>query len=102
MVTPSGVAAYLAGALDAIRARACAFAIPQPTSGSLDYGKVNVTLLQVPVLEVAGAGACDPADVGWYYDDPASPAKIVLCDASCSAGKGKADVVLGCKTEIAK
>jgi hypothetical protein len=41
---------------------------------------------------------------GWYYDDPAAPKKVVLCQDACStatsSSTGRIDVVFGCKTNI--
>ncbi|MBK8251676.1 MAG: VWA domain-containing protein [Polyangiaceae bacterium] len=97
-------------ALDAIQQTAlgCEYTIPQPAQGMLDYNKVNVQYTpgggsaQV-ILNVANAAACDPATGGWYYDNPAAPTKIILCDATCSVveadSAGKIEILLGCATE---
>ena len=54
----------------------------------------------------SGATPCDPTKGGWYYDDPKTPTKILLCPASCDAanaivgaGKpGQIEVTFGCNT----
>jgi hypothetical protein len=41
---------------------------------------------------------CDAAG-GWYYDNPAAPTMIKLCDASCRSLSGSAiQVAFGCDT----
>jgi hypothetical protein len=49
------------------------------------------------------ASACDPVSGGWYYDNNASPTKIILCPASCQMVQadqnGKVDILLGCASE---
>lgn len=86
----------------------CEFDIPQPTEGTLDFDKVNVQFTpngQQPEIlpQVADAGACG-ADGGWYYDDPAAPTKILLCDASCdevkATNEATIEIVLGCQTIV--
>lgn len=89
----------------------CEIAMPAASGDqAVDPAEVNVTYTPgdggapVTVPQVAGAQAC--ADLpAWYYDDPASPTKIVLCPAACGAVQGDAhaslEVVLGCATEIA-
>ncbi|MEZ4294383.1 MAG: VWA domain-containing protein [Polyangiaceae bacterium] len=98
-------------ALNAIQSSAlgCEYTIPAPAMGMLDYDKVNVQYTpgnggapQV-IANVANAAACDPNTGGWYYDNPASPSKIILCDATCTPveadASGKVDILLGCATE---
>lgn len=98
-------------ALDKIRKTAlgCQFLIPTPGGGGqMDYGKVNVQFTPsagpVAMLRyVSDKASCDPSTGGWYYDDRATPTKIVLCDGSCTTvqadAQGKIDVVLGCATQ---
>lgn len=101
-------------ALEEIRmqAIACEISIPAPQGGeTLDYGKVNVayvpgdgsaggTLTQVP-----DASACADAPQSWYYDDPQSPTKIIVCDEACGQLKvdvqGEITIALGCDTVTA-
>ncbi len=82
----------LLAALKAIQeiAVACTFAIPQspdPTK-EVDPNKVQIDYDpgdggdQVGIPQVADASECD-ANGGWYYDDPASPSVIFLCDTTC-------------------
>jgi hypothetical protein len=76
--------------------------------GMLDYDKVNVQYTpgggapQV-IPNVMDAASCDPATGGWYYDNPASPTKIILCGSTCAPIEldpaGKIDILLGCATE---
>ena len=85
----------------------CDIDIPAPSSGTLDPTKVNVAIGdgQSPVPGVADAAACAGGE-GWYYDDPAHPTKVILCQASCDAAQasvgpgkpGHIDVLFGCQT----
>jgi hypothetical protein len=109
LVGASDVKGEFEAALAKVRGEAlpCEYVLPdEVTMGTYDTGHVNV-------LYTPGAGSptvlpqdqtC--ASTGWKYDDPAKPTKILLCPASCSVvkkdGTGKVDVLLGCKTEIAK
>ncbi len=101
-------------ALEDIRGSAlsCEYSIPAPSSGELDYGKVNVEFKDgaatVTVPYVGDASSCDPSIGGWYYDaDPAgggTPSTIVVCPATCdqftaSSSGATVDVRLGCKRE---
>jgi hypothetical protein len=111
--TGQDVAQDLLAALDAIRTRAltCAYKLPTPASGTLDYFRVNVQFTagngQVTSLgNVADRTACDPTRGGWYYDVPpgpgATPSSVVICPASCEPlqndDRGQVDIVLGCRT----
>ncbi|MBK8256534.1 MAG: VWA domain-containing protein [Polyangiaceae bacterium] len=87
---------------------ACEFDIPQPSQGELDYELVNVQITPeggAPeiVPQVANVGACG-SGAGWYYDNPASPQKIILCDATCelvkASNKAGIDIVFGCQTIV--
>jgi hypothetical protein len=111
--TSQDVTKALQTALDAIRttAVACTYKIPPPTTGTIDFHKVNVEVTGAngtmnPVGYVAGKSSCDPTRGGWYYDvDPASggtPTTIIACDATCAALKTatRVDIVLGCQTII--
>lgn len=109
LVGASDVKGEFEAALAKVRGEAlpCEYLLPdEVTAGTYDTSHVNV-------LYTPGAGnpavlpqdqAC--AGAGWKYDDPGKPTKILLCPASCSVvkkdGTGKVDVLLGCKTEIAK
>jgi hypothetical protein len=86
----------------------CVFLLPRPSSGTLDYGKVNVRLTTVTELitlpYVADSAACDSRG-GWYYDvDPSAgtPSQIILCPASCARLKATAGssvfLNIGCRT----
>jgi hypothetical protein len=108
--TGGDVVAQLAAALGQIQKAAigCEYAIPQPQGQKPDLTKVNVEYtpgVGSPKIfgNVADVGACDPVTGGWYYDDPKSPQKIILCPASCSLASsdanGKVDVLLGCETQ---
>jgi hypothetical protein len=104
------LAANLKAALDEIRKTAigCEYKVPQPAAGkTLDPLKVNVihtpsggtdnTLGYVPDL-----ASCKPSS--WYYDNPTTPAKILLCPETCDVVKpdqgGKVQISVGCATRV--
>lgn len=87
----------------------CDYAIPKPTKGTLDLGKVNV-LLTVPgsakqtLLYTGGDAKCADADSkGWYFDSLSKPTKVVLCPDTCEAVKAvdgaRVDTAFGCKRQ---
>ena len=90
---------------------ACELAIPQPDGGALDPNAVNVRVTDgtspaVVVPRVANEAACGSA-AGWYYDDPTTPTKVILCSASCDAAQSKGgatppkiEVLFGCQSVI--
>ncbi len=113
--TSQNVTQQFQAALNQIRGQSlpCEFLLPVPEAGTPDYTKVNVQFTagngNVTVLPyVVDATGCDPTKGGWYYDaDPAkgaTPKKVELCKASCDAvkadGKGRVDIVQGCKTVV--
>jgi hypothetical protein len=100
-------------ALDRIRGEAlpCEFAIPPPTGGSIDYGRVNMKFEgaagEETVPYAQSTDRCDPARGGWYYDvDPAAgtPTRLIACPATCARFKAESNprvsLVFGCKTKI--
>jgi hypothetical protein len=90
------------------KALPCAYTIPEPTMGDLDYDKVNVeytpggggTAEFIP--KVDNAAACPASGDGWYYDDAAPPSQILLCPGTCEKlsldVEGTVNIVLGCET----
>ncbi len=112
--TSGNVTQQFLQALDQIKGKAlpCEFKVPTPTSGQVDYNKVNVQVTSsggnTSLLYVGDASKCDPTNGGWYYDiDPAAgtPTKIAVCPSTCTAFKGQTgaqvDILIGCKTNIA-
>ncbi|MGC4091047.1 MAG: VWA domain-containing protein [Polyangiaceae bacterium] len=93
---------------------ACQYEIPASSTGSVDYGKVNVKFSSSAnsstLLYVTSKDKCDPSKGGWYYDhDPlkpeqGKPTQIIVCDQSCTQFQmiqdGRVDIALGCKTEV--
>lgn len=91
------------------KALPCEFQLPDKVgSGEIDTSLVNVVL--TPSSGGNGQTILQNADcaggAGWYYDNPLAPTKIQLCASTCSAVRAdlgaSIDVLLGCKTEIAK
>jgi hypothetical protein len=115
LATGDDLTQKLLDALKAIRGLsvACEYSIPQPATGSIDFGKVNVrTTSQSGSDEpgnVASVDRCSPDQGGWYYDPPPSagdPKRLILCPATCERLRAdptaKVDLVFGCATVVIK
>jgi hypothetical protein len=112
--TGGNVQQQFLAAMNAIRhaALGCSYSIPLPTDGSPpDYSKVNVIYTPggggppVTIPYVMSKAMCPAAPSnGWYYDNPASPMQILLCDSTCGTveadSMGEIDIELGCSTVI--
>jgi hypothetical protein len=108
----NGGGADILKALNAIRKDAmipCTLALPSPAAGTVDPQKVNLlysssTCASVSTfLNVKDAGQCDAVKGGWYYEDPANPKSIQLCQSSCDAVKapgGQLVISVGCATQV--
>ena len=116
--TNQDTTARFIAAMRAIRGRAalpCEYAIPKAVDGGgmVDTGRVNVSFTDSADAGSADAGngllpqvadktSCDATRGGWYYDDPALPKNIELCDASCTRAKtdfgGSINILVGCET----
>ena len=90
----------------------CEWKIPPPPAGEVfDPAKVNFQFTgQSGAVKRVGfvpsAAACkSTGDLGWYFDDPAKPAKISVCPASCAeikaAKDASVDITFGCAREDA-
>jgi von Willebrand factor type A domain len=100
-------------ALNAIRggAVACEFLIPTPEGGKLDPGKVNVKYKpgngdpEVTIPKVQDQASCPANGDAWYYDNPSSPTKVILCPSTCDKVKqdsgAEVGVQFGCKSIVA-
>ncbi|MBK7578814.1 MAG: hypothetical protein IPI67_01295 [Myxococcales bacterium] len=107
IVSAGNAAKEFLDALNKIRgAVGCQYLIP--VGGKADPNKVNVLFTPdaggsgLLIKQVQDAASC-LGQIGWYYDNPASPTQILLCPGACdlvSNGKGKVEIVLGCKTEV--
>jgi hypothetical protein len=98
----------LAQAMSQIRGSAlpCDYALPKNTT---DPRKVNVDFTPqggttTRLVHVGTAANCDPVKGGWYYDNPQTPARIIVCSQTCDMFKkdpsGRVDIVLGCDIVI--
>jgi hypothetical protein len=111
--TGPNVTQELLAALNTIRTRAltCEYKLPAPSSGVLDYSRVNVQYTAgsgevINLGNVPDRAACDPQRGGWYYDVPpgsaGAPSTVVICPASCDPiaadESGQIEIVLGCRT----
>lgn len=86
----------------------CELAVPQPPAGqTLDPSKVNLLFkgLQqataASIARVQDAAACG-TQPGWFYDNAATPTRMSLCPASCTAVEqgGALEIKLGCASDI--
>jgi hypothetical protein len=84
----------------------CDFAIPKPNGGAVDPDKVVVKYTPSSgaarnLVQVTDASKCGQVADGWYYDNNASPTRILFCPTTCSQvgadTSGQIDVLLGCK-----
>lgn len=113
LVEGGDVQAQVIDALAKIRGEAlisCEFGIPDPPEGErINPKEVNVVFEDAggdttDLFYVGDAGGCDPKQGGgWYYDNPADPGSIILCDSTCNTVKaesfgGEVRFVLGCGT----
>jgi hypothetical protein len=87
-------------------ALACDFQLPStpPNGQTFDRNKVNVNFTDpsgapVPIDQAASLADCAKTNANaWYYDDPNTPTKIVLCPNTCSlinAGRGDGGFITG-------
>ena len=87
----------------------CQYVVPATTSSGqqVNPAEVNVTLTPsggkaAELLQAPDAASC-PASGGWYYDNPTSPTKLLLCPATCNTVKADAkasiNILMGCKTD---
>ena len=95
-------------ALAAVRGKAlpCEYELPTKVAG----GEVLPTNVNVLFTPSGGDGQTIPRDdqcvdgLGWHYDDPANPKRIILCAGTCDQFKqdfnGQVDILLGCKTIV--
>jgi hypothetical protein len=87
---------------------ACEYEIPAPTDPNQKVDLNKVQIVYTPAVgdqeEIPRANAltdCATSNSGgWYYDNPTSPSKILVCPCSCSRfGAGKVDIRLGCEPQ---
>jgi Mg-chelatase subunit ChlD len=92
LVAGGDVSAQVLARLNEIRAAAtipCQLEIPTPPAGeTVDLNRVNVVhttnACETRVIAYRdNPASCDGAIGGWYFDDPASPQKVVLCGKTC-------------------
>ncbi|MFS8067621.1 MAG: hypothetical protein ACMG6S_14755, partial [Byssovorax sp.] len=106
-----GASQALIDALDKIRTSAlsCEYLlpIPDPKEGKLDFDSVKIQFTpglnepKVDIQKVGSKALCGDISGGFYYDDPTTPTRLILCQASCNlihSGTENASVrvVLGC------
>jgi hypothetical protein len=106
----SGNVSQFAQVMTDIRDQAlgCEFIIPAPTETDFDPTKVNVTYYPggvgegQPIPQVANEQSCG-AGPGWYFDNPQTPTRIILCPSSCQLVESdlepKVSIQFGCPTQ---
>jgi hypothetical protein len=113
LVEGGNVSEQVLSALNQIRTGTsirCELQIPPPPAGKvLDFNFVNLLYTnavgqKTALFNTGGSAGCAAAGGGWFYDDPASPQKILLCESTCNVVKyeigGELDYAIGCKTII--
>jgi hypothetical protein len=107
LVGATNIAVEFQNALAKVTGQAlpCEFEVPsQVAGGQVAFDDVNVLFgLDGASQEILPQRpGCDGP--GWRYDDPASPAALVLCPDTCEAARGasiaKIQILLGCETVI--
>jgi uncharacterized protein YegL len=88
----------LVDALEKVRTGAlgCEYTLPLPSAdkGVLDLDSVVFEFTagkndpKVTMRRVADKAACGATTGGYYYDDPKTPTRVVLCPASCDTVRG--------------
>jgi hypothetical protein len=89
-------------------ALACEYAIPEPPEGEeFDPDKVNVEFDDgaggtLPIGRVDSSADCANVTDGWYYDNPANPTQILVCNQTCNKIQGfttaTISIKFGCET----
>lgn len=90
----------------------CEYSIPDPGAGQ----KLNPDLVAVSYDDASGAepasvakvgdeSSCDAVTGGWFYDDPAAPTAIRLCQASCNVVSvappgAQVQIRYGCREDV--
>jgi hypothetical protein len=112
LVESGDVTTQVLDALNRIRGDAsipCQFKMPMPPEGeTLDYGQVNIIFTDTAcqtrtIYYVDKVESCDPAQGGWYYDNPAAPKSIQLCARTCddvSVPGSQFLLSVGCQTVV--
>lgn len=109
IVDPASGGQDFLDAMNQIRGQAlgCDFGIEAPAGEMIDPSQVNVLFTppgqpdEIVPRAVAGAADCDPAQGGWYYDNPTAPTQVTMCPASCDRVvqlQGTVQIQLGCQT----
>jgi hypothetical protein len=102
---PEETRATLTKELQSIRSTYFQCSMPIPKSAEFDKNFVNVSFKHTDgTVQQLGLSAACTAPMGWYFDNPTTPTKIMLCDDTCKAIQkdltGKLQILLGCKTII--
>lgn len=106
-------ATTLRARLDTIRDAntACAFDVPTPAGTTFDKDTTNVTYTvgtrepEALTRTLNGsASGCGTTTRSWYFDNPSSPQRIVLCPSTCATlqqiPEAKLQVVYGCAVSV--
>lgn len=103
------VAGSVLAALNAIRADAvipCTINVPEPPTGMIDYGQVNVGICDAAGDTVQTYFVPEPADCengAWYYEQLGDEQVVKLCDETCetvSVSGAALTLSVGCATVV--
>jgi hypothetical protein len=107
MVSPGPDAAQaVQSALEAAYQSTCAFRLP-PFEDPNELYAVNMVIQEsgdeeTLVYNVGSAAGCNEFDeLGWYYDDPASPSRIEFCPDACALARQpsfEVSIIVACLT----
>jgi hypothetical protein len=85
----------------------CEWVIPPPPDGeTLDPNLVDVSYTAgsgtvETVFGVESAAGCSDQFLGWYYDNPTAPTKLIACDTTCPVlqadDSARIEVAFGCE-----
>lgn len=92
---------------------ACEWALPELTASNQELNLENVNVryttsrgFGVLLGNVPNAEGCATAELGWHYDNPEEPTKIVACPATCDVLNSRqitqVQALFGCQTKPAK
>ena len=107
LVSPGPDAAQaVQSALEAAYRTTCAYRLP-PFEAPNEIYAVNMVIQEAGepemlVYNVGSAAGCNEFDeLGWYYDDPASPSRIEFCPDACALAQQpsfEVTIIVGCLT----
>jgi hypothetical protein len=79
----------------------CEYTIPSPDTGIVDPSQIELIFSSGSNSQyIPPAGDVSSCGDGWYFDDPASPTKVLFCPSTCQVLEGlpdgRVDIEFGC------